>query len=307
MKKYFLITFILVSLSFLSCSRNEPFVTPPPEPEIITVKINEIYSRGTTGNEDWVEIYNPSTSSIDLSGYKIYDSGGESGSKPKKELPSGTIISAGAFLVVVVDDTAESGFGLSSSGEKIWLENNSGNLIDSVTFPALGIDSTYARIPNGSSNWAVLYPPTKGESNSAGGGATLPIVMNEIYSRGTVDDPDWIEIYNPNSVQVDLSGYKIYDSGGQSGGKLKKEFPSGTYIPANGYFVIVTDDGAADGSGFGLSSAGEEVWLESADGIVIDDCSFLAMDVAQSYGRYPDGSSIWQLLGTITKGSSNQQ
>lgn len=306
MKKLFLILVFIISGLFLSCSRDEPFVAPTPPPAVVTVKINEIYSRGTVGNEDWVEIYNPSTSAMDISGYKIYDIGGQNGTKPKKAIPNGTTIPAGGFFVITVDDTTASGFGLSSSGEQVWLEDASGSIIDNVTFPALGVDTSYGRNPNGSANWVKLSPPTKGLSNGSGGGATLPLVMNEIYSRGVPADPDWIEIYNPNPVQVDLTGYKIYDIGGQSGTKPKKVFPSGAYIPANGYYVIVTDDGAADGSGFGLSSAGEEAWLENASGTVIDDVTFLAMDVTQSYSRIPDGSTNWVLSSTITKGAPNQ-
>jgi len=307
MKKLFLLMFLVVSSLFLSCSREEPFVAPPPPPEVITVKINEVYSRGTVGNEDWVEIYNPSNAQIDLSGYKIFDSGGQGGTKPKKEIPAGTIIPAGGFFVIVVDDTTDSGFGLSSSGEQIWLESASSASIDNVTFPELGVDTSYARNPNGSANWSKITPPTKGASNGSGGGSVLPVVMNEIYSRGTVGNEDWIEIYNPNSVQVDLSNYKIYDGGGNGGTKAKKVFPAGTFIPANGYFVIVTDDAAADGSGFGLSSSGEEVWLENTAGSVIDTISFPAMPVAtSSYGRFPDGGNNKQILNIITRGTPNQ-
>jgi len=306
MKKIFLAVFIFVSAMFLSCSRDEPFVAPPPPPPPAPdVKINEIYSRGTVGNEDWVEIYNPDNTSKDISGYKIYDNGGQAGTKPKKEFPAGTIIPAGGFFVIVVDDTTDSGFGLSAGGEQIWLEKSDGTVIENITFPALGVDTSYGRKPDGSNNWEKLSPPTKGTSNGSGGGAVLPLVMNEIYSRGTVNDPDWIEIYNPNSVQVDLTGYKIYDGGGNIGTKPKKEFPSGTFIPANGFYVIVTDD--ADASGFGLSSGGESVWLENSSGTVIDNVDFLSMDVTQSYGRYPDGSSNWLILGTITRGAPNQQ
>ncbi len=113
--------------------------------------------------------------------------------------------------------------------------------------------------------------------------------MNEVYSRGTTSDPDWIELYNTTSNPVDISGYKIYDSGGQSGGKTKKAIPSGTTIAAHGFYVVVTDDGAADA--FGLSSSGETVWLENALGSVIDTVTFAAMATNQSYGRTPDGAS----------------
>jgi len=304
MKRIFLLSLFIFSGLFLSCSREEPFVAPPPPPEVVTVKINEIYSRGTVGNEDWVEIFNPSTSAMDISGYKIFDSGGESGSKPKKEFPSGTVIPAGGYFVIVVDDTLESGFGLSSSGEKIWLENASSSLIDSITFPAMGVDTTYGRNPNGSSNWIMMTPPTKGATNGSGGGALLPLVMNELFSRGADPDFDWIEIYNPNGVQVDLTGYKIYDAGGNQGTKPKMEFQVGTFISANGFYVIVVD--VQEPSGFGLSSAGEKVWFENAFS-VIDSVEIPAMPVATtSYCRVPDGSTTWLISNTITKGAPNQ-
>lgn len=132
------------------------------------------------------------------------------------------------------------------------------------------------------------------------------IKMNEIYSRGTTTDPDWIEIYNASEIEVDISGYKIYDSGGQTGVKPKMVIPNGTKIKSKGYYVIVTDvPTATDPAGFGLSSAGEEVWLEDKNGTVIDDVTFLAMDVTQSYSRIPDGGP-WALTNTITKGTSNK-
>ncbi|MFZ1282041.1 MAG: lamin tail domain-containing protein [Ignavibacteriaceae bacterium] len=261
---------------------------------------NEVYSRGTTNDPDWIEIYNTSSTSIDISGYKIYDSGGQAGTKPKKEFPIGSLIAANGFLVIVTDDTSASGFGISNSGETVWIENNSGTLIDSVVIPALQTSESYSKIPDGAV-WYITGTVTKGTTNIYS--STSDIVMNEIYSRGSNDNPDWIEIYNLSASSVDLTGYKIYDSGGQTGTKPKKEFPAGSIIPANGFLVIITDD-TLD-SGFGLSSSGEEVWLEDTTGTVIDNVTFLAMADTQSYSRIPDGNSNWQLTDYITKGFAN--
>jgi hypothetical protein len=132
--------------------------------------------------------------------------------------------------------------------------------------------------------------------------ASSEILMNEIYTRGTTADPDWIEIYNSSPSAIDITSYKIYDSGGQSGTKPKKEFPTGSVIPANGFLVIATDDTSE--SAFGLSSSGEKVWLENTTGLIVDSVTFPALTVAQSYGRIPDGGA-WQLMDTITRGLSN--
>ena len=267
-----------------------------------SIVMNEIYSRGTVDAPDWVELYNNSDSPADISGYKIYDAGGQSGAKPKKEIPAGTIIPGKGFYVIVVDDGTETGFGMSSAGEEVWFENASGNLIDDVIFPAFEPSQSYGRVPDGSGTWQVLNTITQGTAND--NSPALPVIlMNEIYSQGTAENPDWIEIYNGSATAVDISGYKIYDSGGQSGTKVKKEIPAGTTIAAGGFYVIVTDD--ADASGFGLSSNGEQVWLENTAGTVIDDISFPALEASQSFGRYPDGNANWQVLNVVTRGTAN--
>jgi len=133
--------------------------------------------------------------------------------------------------------------------------------------------------------------------------------MNEIYSRGVVGNLDWIELYNPSSLPINIGGYNIYDVGGQGGTKPKKTIPAGTTVPGGGFYVVVTDTNSSASvlDGFGLSSAGEKVWLENATGALIDTVSFPAMLDTQTYGRYPNGDSTWQLLNTITRGASNKQ
>jgi predicted extracellular nuclease len=272
------------------------------------IKMNEIYSRGTTAYPDWIEVYNTSADPVDITGYKIYDSGAQTGSKPKKAFPAGSIVPGNGFLLIVVDDTDASGFGLGSGGEDVWLENASGAIIDFVSFPALDATQSFGRMADGAHNWKILGSITPNSINIET--APAPILMNEIYSRGTAEAPDWIEIYNNSSAPIDISGYKIYDSGGQTGAKPKMVFAAETVIPANGFFVIVVDDAATanpEGSSFGLGSGGEQVWLENASGNIINTISFPALDVTQSFGRIPDGTYNWRVLNTITKGTANAQ
>jgi hypothetical protein len=134
------------------------------------------------------------------------------------------------------------------------------------------------------------------------------VVMNEIFSRGVAGNLDWIEIYNSGGTSVNLSGYTIYDVGGQSGVKAKKPFPAGATLASHGFYVITVDTNTAGATdGFGLSSAGESVWLEDGAGIVIDASTFPAMPLeTTSYGRYPDGDTSWAIRNTITKGAPNQ-
>ncbi|MCX6134415.1 MAG: lamin tail domain-containing protein [Ignavibacteriales bacterium] len=264
------------------------------------VKMNEIYSRGVTGDPDWIELYNNSLVAVNIGGYKIYDVGGQGGTKPKMTFAAGTTIPATGYLVVVTDIATTidpSGFGLSSAGETAWLENATGAIIDSISFTAMDTVQSYSRYPDAGA-WKLVNTRTRGTSN-------VLLKMNEIYSRGVTTDPDWIEIYNTSTVPVKLNGYKIYDVGGQGGTKPKMVLPTGTTIPAKGFLVVVTDiPTTTDPSGFGLSSGGETVWLEDSAGAIIDTVTFAAMDTVQSYSRVPDGGP-WKLANARTRGKSN--
>lgn len=124
--------------------------------------------------------------------------------------------------MIMVDDTAASGFGLSSSGEKVWFENASGEILDSVDLIAItDTAASYGRLPDGSDNWQTLVPRTRGYSNVP---VSAVVLINELFSRGIESELDWIEIYNSSVSPVDISGYKIYDGGGNAGTKPKKNF-----------------------------------------------------------------------------------
>ena len=153
-------------------------------------------------------------------------------------------------------------FGLSSGGEEVWLEDAAGKVLESVAFPALEATQSYGKTVEGGKEWKVWDQVTRELGNNGSNVIILPVVMNEAFSRGVPGNLDWVEIYNPSNVALDLSGYKIYDSGGQSGVKAKMAFPAGSLAPAKGFFVITVDDTSA--AGFGLSSGGDEIWLEDA-------------------------------------------
>ena len=267
------------------------------------VMVNEAYSRGVTGALDWVEVYNNSASAIDISGYKIYDDGGQTGSKDKKPFPTGSVVPAYGFIAIVTD-TASPGlndkFGLSSSGDKVWLENGSGTIIDSAVIPTMGYDTSWARQTDGSATWILLSPMTRGTSNSQ-------VLLNEAYSRGATGNLDWVEICNASVGSIDISGYKIYDGGGLRGEKPKKLFPEGSIIPAGGFAVIVTDTNvsATDSSKFGLSTSADTVWLERPSGVVIDMVAIPALGKDTSWARQPDGSATWLKLSPVTRGATN--
>lgn len=153
-----LLIFVLGNISlFSSCSDSNE------EPPVVSedLYINEVYSNGA--GEDWLELYNASSSPKDISGYFISDD-----QTDRYTIPNSTVVPANGFIVFVCDGTAtghHTNFKLSSEGETVYLENKSNVLVDRVTFPTLGKGQSYGRFPDGSSTFSISGSPTEGQSN----------------------------------------------------------------------------------------------------------------------------------------------
>lgn len=132
----------------------------------------------------------------------------------------------------------------------------------------------------------------------------VTLLINEVASNNGDPNPDWVEIYNPSDVDVDISGFGIYDKPAAI-----YTIPDGTTIAAKGYFVLVCDVALAGGDpatygAFGLSSGGESVFLVDPNLAIVDQVDFPALSVGVSYARIPDGGDVLQ-NSNPTKGSAN--
>ncbi|MEL7534472.1 MAG: CotH kinase family protein, partial [Bacteroidota bacterium] len=117
--------------------------------------------------DDWIELYNNGSTNLDLSGYALSDDPTE---LRKWEFPAGTEIEANSYLIIWADNDDEQDglhaeFKLSSSGESLFLVDDSDVIIDEVTFLAQSADISYGRIPNGIGNFS-LMPPSFAAENS---------------------------------------------------------------------------------------------------------------------------------------------
>ncbi|MFT5042962.1 MAG: hypothetical protein ACI8TX_003959, partial [Hyphomicrobiaceae bacterium] len=96
----------------------------------------------------------------------------------------------------------------------------------------------------------------------------LVAVGNDSRQDEDADTPDWIEIYNPTSSDIDLAGYHLTDD---SGNLTKWTFPT-TLIQAGRYLVVFASDKnrATAGSelhlNFKLASGGDYLALVEPDG-----------------------------------------
>jgi hypothetical protein len=102
--------------------------------------VNEICFSSAETN-DWIELFNPTDQSIDLTGWEIMDD-----DNSPFVFPTGTVVQEGDFIVVCRDQNAFDAkyngvksignleFGLSKRGDEVSLYNDSGALIDKLEY-----------------------------------------------------------------------------------------------------------------------------------------------------------------------------
>ncbi len=119
--------------------------------------------------EDWFEVYNPSSQSVNMSGMYITDN---PQNPTKWKVGEGVVIPAGGYLVFMADSEPAQGprhasFSLSADGESLSIYAADGTtLIDTVAFPAQRTDVSYGRSPDGGSTIGTLSAPTPGAPNA---------------------------------------------------------------------------------------------------------------------------------------------
>lgn len=97
---------------------------------------------------DWIEIYNPAATPVDLSGWTLSDN---AAAPAKWSFPQGTTLDAGAFLVIFASgkDRSVAGaefhtnFALDEEGEVVLLSDAGGQTVDALPFPAQHQTASY--------------------------------------------------------------------------------------------------------------------------------------------------------------------
>ena len=143
-------------------------VTYTNSPQMVVV-LNEVLANNHTQTNangfasDWVELYNPSLSPVDLSDMSLSTSAGT----PRKWVfPAGSMIAAQGYLVIEFNNDYPSspnntGFTISAGSDTVYLFErpaNGGVLVDAVRFGPQAADFSIGRIPSGSGSWTLNIP-----------------------------------------------------------------------------------------------------------------------------------------------------
>ena len=299
---------------------------------ISDVVINEIAWMGTvvSYNDEWIELYNNGDTAINLDGWTLKaDDGAPEINLSGTIHGKGFYLlerTDDETLPGVSADLIYKG-ALGNDGENLKLYNDSGGLIDQIicvdVWPA-GDNATKQTMERISSNWQ--------NSQDAGGtpkkeNYELRIMNYEkkieeikliepekpkpikdrplyVYPKGIVfneilaspDGPDaeneWIEIYNENDFEVDLSDWQIKDVAGGI-----KTYNLNAKILAYGYLVFLRPE-----TKITLNNDGDGLTLLNPKGEIVDSIIFDKAPLNQSYNKTSSG---WIWNSNLTPGEKN--
>lgn len=277
--------------------------TPPAKNELV---LNEINS----SPDDWVELMNIGTETIDLSGFELRDNSDDH----RWRFPSGSTIAAGSLLVVdaksngliyndqtktFADGTLEAAIGI-GSGDSIRLYNKNDILLDEyswtehASYNGDAAKASYGRYPDGTGAFC-LTKETKGAANEYYAPA---IVINEVESNG--DTTDWVEIINIGTQVVDISGWYLLDNDPVGHKADITPVAAGTALEPGALYVFDQNKDFA----FGLGKADKAAIYDASGNLV---CEYeWTVHADGVYARIPDGTGEFQDFSTATKGKKNK-
>ena len=236
--------------------------------------------------QEFVELYNPNTSDVDLTGWYVQrktKTGSSYSTFAPNALFSGKKIPAnGYFLIarqgyfanladIFVDNplTEDNSLALKNPNEDVVDKVGWGQAEDYESRPvqnpepdkSIGRKTDEPDTDENSADFEAGNPTPKAKNTAfinlqtqiTETSAPKKILINEIQIDGQTTKDEFIELYNPNAVDIDLSGFSLKKktSGGNESNLVSSAAFSGT-IKALGFFLIVpqiNDDGTKNYTG----------------------------------------------------------
>jgi endonuclease YncB( thermonuclease family) len=164
--------------------------------------INEV-ELNPSGNDmeegEWIELYNPTSVDINISGFEITPSF----QSPTIKLPPDAVIEAGETYVIKLDRPI-----LSNTGESLVLANATGDIQDRT--PSLvdrsDDDHTWQRIPDGNNEWQFVQNTEGNSNNDDSDTRSTTLDSEEDTPSNPNDDPDTLStildsVYSGSDVE----------------------------------------------------------------------------------------------------------
>ena len=283
---------------------------------VAPVVINEVLASNTTSvlngtaHPDVIELFNPHTTDVDISGWAISDDA----SIPAKFIfPAATTIPAGGYLMLFADTPdgnpgTHLGFSLDGDGESVVLSSPNGATwtpVDSVTFGLQIPDKSIGRV--GLDRHWDLNMPTLGAPN-AQQPTDCPghVLFNEWLANSEISfKDDQIELYNTNDLPGNIGGFYITDT---PDNPMAYQFPPLSFVAGKAYASLIADGTTgtqANHLPFKLDAFYDWLVLTDSTGNTVDYVAITCAQPDVAEGRSPDGSATITTLALPTFGLTN--
>ena len=264
------------------------------------------------GYPDWLELHNPHTDPINLSGMGLSDS---SDSPHRYAFPDGSVIASGGYTVIECNpdkpaSATNTGFGLKASGDALYLHDSQARgaaLLDGIVFGFQSPDLALGRTPLATGVWSPSEPTPGAANKPLTTGDSAKLRINEWMANPQKGD-DWFELHNPAGQPIALGGFFLSDN---PANPTLHRLPAHSYIGGSffAYRKIIADGQSARGAdhvSFKLRASGESIALRDPNGFLIDEVTFNRQSKAVSEGRFPNGADTYARFPTLrTPGAPN--
>ncbi len=217
------------------------------------VLINEVMHYPSSGAE-WIELYNPGTVPVNLSGWRIDDSviGG-----PHTLIGEGVVIAPASLLVIPLTSAILN----NNDPDRVILSDPTGQVIDQSPLIVLRPDQTIARQPDGSDTWMV-GTPSPGIWNSGNPPATgIPTTPEPVATDGNESTSGALETVTPTSDTLDTATATPSATATATPSATVTATPSPTPSPTPTMSAAVDQVVINE-----IAAAGEEEWIELYNG-----------------------------------------
>jgi hypothetical protein len=236
----------------------------PAPPAIAPMVVNELLTHTDPPACDAVELYNPTTAAVDLSGWFLTD---DFNSPLQYRIPAGTTIAAGGYLVFYSTNSfgqtnppSATSFQFSAHGEEVYLfsggaaTTNLTGYVHGFDFGAQFNGATFGRYvtTSGKEVFVSQIRPTLGGPNA--GPRVGPVVLSEIMyyppdvlTNGVAVDnsqDEYIELMNITGEDVPLYDPVYRTNNWRLQDAVDYVFPTNVVIPSGGRVLVVNFDPA---------------------------------------------------------------
>ncbi len=256
---------------------------------------------------DAIELYNPDTLPVALSGVGLTD---DPANPYKFTFPAGTMLNGGQFLVVVADSGSGTnfytGFKLDKDGGSLALfaaPASGGAVLDSVSYGPQLTDFSIGRLADGS--WGLTQPTFGGPNIAAPTGDVRFLRLNEWLAASLIRD-DFVELYNGDALPVNIGG--CYLSEVPDTLPARFQIAPLSFISGNGELAFIADGNAQNSPrhlNFSLAQEWGTLGLFAPDLTVLDRILYGPQTDDVSMGRTPNGGNTLAFFATPTPGSGN--